>query len=348
MRSEDPDELFTLHWRTYRRPFRVSLKTHHGSWSLREGILLRLTGASGNYSYGEIAPLPWFGSETLDQALNYCRGLHQQITSEPILQIPYSLPATRFGFESAWLALIAPNSPVADPQPIPICGLLPAGDQSLVDWRSLWEQGYRTFKWKIGVDDINNELQILRDLLSDLPPSTQLRLDANGGLTRSQTRHWLEASDPDRIEFIEQPLPPQSWSDLLDLHRSSDTIPIALDESVACLDQVETCYRQGWRGIFVIKPGIMGSPRHWRTLIQQLSLDWVFSSVLETPIGFFHVARLIRDHSLTPRSIGYGVDHYFQQNYAHLNPFHGRMPSFPAEFDLLWEELTFNDRAPET
>lgn len=333
-------ESFDLSWRPYRRPFRIPLNTHHGSWSMREGILLRLTRSTGAQSYGEIAPIPWFGSESLEQALEYCQSLPQSITSDHILQIPKALPATRFGFESTGLDLITPPSPVQNPYPIPICGLLPAGDLALVSWKTLWDQGYRHFKWKIGVSDIDRELQIFQDLLIDLPPSAQIRLDANGGLTLSEAHRWLEASDPSRVEFIEQPLPPHSWPDLLDLHRCSDTIPIALDESVAVLDQVEACYHRGWRGIVVIKPGMMGSPTRFQTLTQQISLDWVFSSVFETPIGAYHVARLIRSQPLPVRPIGYGVDHYFPQDYAPLNPFRRLISQIPAEFDALWNDWT--------
>jgi hypothetical protein len=52
--------------------------------------------------------------------------------------------------------------------------------------------------------------------------------------------------------------------------------PIALDESVATLDQLEACYQRGWRGIFVIKVAIAGSPKRLRQLCQEHEIDMVF------------------------------------------------------------------------
>ena len=120
-------------------------------------------------------PLSWFGSETLEQALDFCRQLPNEITAETIFSIPATLPACQFGFESAR------ESPSAPP-PLQYSSLLPAGEAALHQWQTLWIQGYRTFKWKIGVATIQEELKVFHQLIQVLPPSAQLRLDANGGL----------------------------------------------------------------------------------------------------------------------------------------------------------------------
>ena len=48
----------------YQRKFKIPLETHHGPWSVREGIILKLIKNEQQIGWGEIAPLPWFGSET--------------------------------------------------------------------------------------------------------------------------------------------------------------------------------------------------------------------------------------------------------------------------------------------
>jgi O-succinylbenzoate synthase len=55
-----------LELRSYRRPFRQPLKTSHGLWSLREGILLRLTDAEGRVGWGEIAPITFNSTMNLN------------------------------------------------------------------------------------------------------------------------------------------------------------------------------------------------------------------------------------------------------------------------------------------
>ncbi|HEY9747310.1 MAG TPA: o-succinylbenzoate synthase, partial [Allocoleopsis sp.] len=181
-------------FRIYRRPFRQPLQTSHGLWSVREGIVLRLTSATGQVAFGEIAPLAWFGSETFDQALAFCQQLPPEINAAQISAIPSSLPACQFGFESAWNALT--QSKIQNPKSkIPFSALLPAGPSALEAWRSLWQQGFRTFKWKVGVAAVPEELEILQTLGQVLPPQARLRLDANGGLTPEQAIAYLQVCD---------------------------------------------------------------------------------------------------------------------------------------------------------
>jgi O-succinylbenzoate synthase len=309
------------------------LTTNHGNWDIREGIILRLIDESGKVSWGEIAPISWFGSETIEQALDFCRQLPAEITDETIFSIPDKLPACQFGFESAWEGMgsgdegdggdnfITPNSSLLIPNSfLPYSALLPAGEAALSQWKSLWQQGYCTFKWKIGVGAIADELKIFESLTHTLPSSSKLRLDANGGLNYEEANLWLWTCDnlkankklPLEIEFIEQPLPVEQFQGMLELSMCYGTA-IALDESVATLGQLIACYEQGWRGIFVIKPGIIGSPSRLRKFCQQHEIDAVFSSVFETAIARLAALQLAAELSRNHRAVGFGIDHFFAQ-----------------------------------
>jgi o-succinylbenzoate synthase len=311
---------YKFEFRPYQRRFLRSLTTNHGTWDIREGIILRLTDKSGKVGWGEIAPISWFGSETLEQALDFCRQLPEKITDEIIFSIPDELPACQFGFESAWEMgsgrdnFITPNSSLF------YSALLPAGEAALNQWETLWQKGYHTFKWKIGVYAIADELEIFESLIHTLPASTKLRLDANGGLTYEEANLWLWNCDnlkangeiPLEIEFLEQPLPVEQFQGMLKLSLSYETA-IALDESVATLGQLAACYQQGWRGIFVIKPGIVGSPSRLRKFCHQHQIDTVFSSVFETAIGRQASLQLAAELSQNNRAVGFGIDHFFEQ-----------------------------------
>ncbi|MBE9005074.1 o-succinylbenzoate synthase [Fortiea sp. LEGE XX443] len=306
--------VYQFEFRPYQRRFVQPLTTHHGVWDIRKGIILRLVDEAGKVGWGEIAPISWFGSETLEQALDFCRQLPTEITKEIIFSIPDCLPACQFGFESA---LVGVGS-WGDISTSSISGLLSAGEAALQQWPTLWEEGYRTFKWKIGVDAIAKELAIFDTLSYSLPASGKLRLDANGGLSYEEAKLWLWTCDniqgevPVDIEFMEQPLPVAELSGMLELSRCYSTA-IALDESVATLHQLITCYQQGWRKIFVIKPGIVGSPLQLRQFCQQHEIDAVFSSVFETFIGRQAALNLTAELSRKNRAVGFGVDHFFAQ-----------------------------------
>ncbi|MEH2024227.1 o-succinylbenzoate synthase [Nostoc sp.] len=308
---------YQFKFRPYQRRFVRSLTTNHGNWDIREGIILRLTDESGKVGWGEIAPISWFGSETLEQALDFCRQLPREITDEMIFSIPDELPACQFGFESApeWRSEF-----FSMPHTQSFSALLPSGEAALNQWETLWQQGYRTFKWKIGVYAIADELKIFESLIHSLPASTKLRLDANGGLSYEEANLWLWTCDnfkanPElalEIEFIEQPLPVEQFQGMLELSRSYETA-IALDESVATLRQLAACHQQGWRGIFVIKPGIVGSPSRLRKFCHQHQIDTVFSSVFETAIARLAALQLAAELSRNNRAIGFGIDHFFEQ-----------------------------------
>ncbi|MEH2048318.1 o-succinylbenzoate synthase [Nostoc sp.] len=319
---------YQFKFRPYQRRFLRSLTTNHGKWDIREGIILRLTHESGKVGWGEIAPISWFGSETLEQALDFCRQLSGEITEETIFSIPDELPACQFGFESAqeWGSgewgvgsggdnFITPKSSL-----LWYSALLAAGEVALNQWETLWQQGYRTFKWKIGVYAIADELKIFESLIHTLPAFTKLRLDANGGLSYEEANLWLRTCDnlkenaelPLEIEFIEQPLLVEQFQEMLELSTSYETA-IALDESVATLGQLAACHLQGWRGIFVIKPGIVGSPSRLRKFCHQYQIDAVFSSVFETAIARLAALQLAAELSRNNRAIGFGIDHFFEQ-----------------------------------
>ena len=169
-----------------------------------------------------------------------------------------------------------------------------------------------TYKWKIGVESFTKEIAIFEKLVKFLPLNSRLRLDANGGLTLEDAQLWLSFTDQIRqIEFIEQPLPPDQFAELLTLSQNFKTA-IALDESVSSLKQLKTCYELGWRGIYVIKAAIIGSPRQLENCFQIKAIDIVFSSVFETSIGQQAVLALAQKFNNCDRPLGFGVNQWFE------------------------------------
>lgn len=319
----------TLEYRSYRRLFRQPLTTHYGEWREREGIILRLTDASGRVGWGEIAPVPWFGSETLAQALEFCSQLSSSLGFDQILAIPNGLPACQFGFGSAWEALgryeaggtghETQNGHVSEKRSLHKAGLtnsvlLPTGKAVLVSWQKFWQRGDRTFKWKIGVANLEEELTLFQELMTQLPKGTRVRLDANGGLSFEEAEQWLQVCEAFSVEYLEQPLPPGQFNNLLKLSAQYST-PLALDESVATLEQLKTCYEQGWRGIYVIKPAIAGFPSHLRQFCQTHTIDAVFSSVFETAVGRQAGLNLAAELGNCDRAMGYGTAHWFNESH---------------------------------
>jgi o-succinylbenzoate synthase len=302
---------FYLQYRFYRRRFVQPLRTHYGSWTDRDGIILRLQTPDG-IGYGEIAPIPWFGTETIAQALAYLNQLGDRPSQSQLIATPSTYPATQFALESAQPDLWAIAAQIPDPTPDRLCALLPAGAAAIAAWPDLWDQGYRTFKWKIGVEPIDQELALFDQLRQRLPLGAMLRLDANGGLDRDTASSWLQHCDrlDSPIEFLEQPLDPLDRSGLIALSQQFTT-PIALDESVTQL--ADLIAWADWPGPLVIKASIAGSPRklmeHFRDRKRDRMI--VFSSVFETVIGRRSVLALDQELGCD-RALGFGVSHWLR------------------------------------
>lgn len=307
---------FSYEWQPYCVPLNIPLKTHHGLWRQRSGLYIRLENELGQVGFGEIAPLPWFGSESFEAAQDFCQQLPRQITAATIQRIPHHLPACQFGFGIAWQAIT--TLPYSIKLPLHLCGLLPAGEAALSQWQNLWQQGYHTLKWKIGVDDHCLEKELFHTLIHELPSTARLRLDANGGLTQDRAKDWLQTLDqialthPDLIEFIEQPFPPQAIADLMALAQEYHT-PIALDEAIATVQQLWMWHDRGWPGIYVLKPAILGFPEGIGQFCQHYrqTSKIVFSSVLEGAIARTAIFHLIQSLNLdTGFALGFGVDRW--------------------------------------
>ena len=304
-------DLMRFEFCPYRRRFRQPLRTSHGLWSVREGIIVRLESELGRVGFGEIAPIEWFGTETMEDAIALCQTLPSEISWQEIDQIQF--PACRFGFEMGWLAADG-VADVADERLV-YCALISE------EWRELWEQGYRTFKIKIGVNEIREEITTLKRLVEEMPEEAVFRLDANGGLTEFEMHQWLAICEHLNVEFLEQPT--NDFAMMLSASQQYSTA-IALDESVATIAQLEDCYERGWRGIFVIKPAIAGSPSRLRKFCEMHQIDTVFSSVFETAIARRAGLKLAAE--LSDRAVGYGTTHWFDELTTN-------------DFDELWNSL---------
>ena len=120
---------FAFAFRHYALPFRVPVRTAHGPWPVREGLIVRVTNAAGVVGYGEVAPVPHFGTETADEATAALQALGGRVDETQIAALPVRLGCTRHGLCSALadvgrLGELAPSADADEPGQRP--GLQPA------------------------------------------------------------------------------------------------------------------------------------------------------------------------------------------------------------------------------
>ncbi len=331
-----------LQFRRYRLPLRTSVRTAHEVWVERTGILLRLTDEQGRCGFGEIAPIPAFGTETVEQAEAAVRSLGEWPSDEQLGNVPKTLGCVRHALAAAREQLTpnhtddAPENTTARPDTtvetgtavgaeqarpearkyLPIAALLPAGRAALESVAQRAEAGFRVFKWKVGVADFADELALLDDVCAALPKGGRLRLDANGAWDRRQAERWLERCADRPIEFVEQPcFAPKSVGEapwrraedlLLGLAHDFPT-PIALDESLVGDADIERWLGTGWPGWFVLKPTLLGDAREVVAGLAATAANVVFSSALETGVGAQHALRIAFAWPGDAKALGFGV-----------------------------------------
>jgi O-succinylbenzoate synthase len=257
--------------------------------------------------YGEIAPIPWFGSETLAEAEEICRGFTGTVSPEVLNAVPANLGCVRFALASAQ----AEFSPAKSAARVPVTALLPAGRGVLEALPARLEAGFISFKWKVGVGEAGDELALLDDVVAQLPGYAKLRLDANGAWDRRSASRWLARCAERPVEFVEQPLPPADADGLRGL-AGDFPVTLALDESVTRLEEARRWQAEGWPGVFVIKPALAGPLAGLAAWVAETKADVVLSSAIETAVGRAAILRFALAHpEFGKRALGFGVGGVF-------------------------------------
>ena len=290
---------FRFQFRRYGLPFRSAVRTAHGPWSTREGIIVRLEdvseGGTGAVGFGEAAPIPWFGTETADEAETGCRGIGEWIEETALEAVPKNLACLRNALASAWRQIQAQTSEAAPAvASVGVAALLPAGRAALALIEPKAEIGFRVFKGKVGVADLADELALLDDVCAALPTGAKLRLDANGAWDRRKAERWLERCADRPVEFVEQPCFAEASQGTALQRRMDDVLlglagdyptPLALDESLVGESDLERWIGAGWPGVYVVKPSLFGDVSAAMARLEKAKANVVFSSALETAVG---------------------------------------------------------------
>ncbi|WP_438482325.1 o-succinylbenzoate synthase [Oleiharenicola lentus] len=306
--------IYRFVYKKYRRSFGAPLRTVHGPWREREGIIVRLERENGRVGFGEIAPIPWFGTETLAEGEERCRGFGDKVSDEVLDAVPERMGCVRFALAQARAAASEAADPAnaasVKPVRLPVAALLPAGRAALTVLKEKIEGGFLAFKWKVGVGEIADELALLDDLLARLPAHAKLRLDANGAWTSRQAVRWLERCADRPVEFVEQPVTAGDEDALLGLAEDYP-VKLALDESVVRLSEARHWQALGWRGVFVIKPALSGPLEELVRWVSDTKADIVLSSAIETTLARSAILRVVLGGGLTQRALGFGVGEIF-------------------------------------
>lgn len=252
----------------------------------RDGLIVCLRDGE-HEGWGEIAPLPEFSHETLEQAQEAAlTDLQQWLAGHPLSE--NALPSVAFGLSCALAELSGELPTQADYRKAPLCSGDP--DELFAVLQAI--PGEKVAKVKVGLYEAVRDGMVVNVLLEALP-DLKLRLDANRSWTRAKADGFAKYVNPEwrnRIAFLEEPCKTRDES--RDFARTTG-IAIAWDESVREPDfRVEA--EEGVAAI-VIKPTLTGSLQRCQQLITEahrVGLEAVISSSIESSLGLTQLARV--------------------------------------------------------
>lgn len=114
------------------------------------------------------------------------------------------------------------------------------------------DQGFRSFKLKVGLDPQQDEA-LIASARRVLGPAANLRVDPNGAWTPGTARRMIEKFRPFDLQYVEQPLPVEDMVGLAELRRNSP-VPICVDEGAYTLQETMTAIRLGAADVILLDP----------------------------------------------------------------------------------------------
>lgn len=242
--------------------FPVSYEEH----TTTDHVFVRLRTDAGTTGYGEGTALPWFTGETTGSMVPFVEewlaprieGASLGVALRTIAQFGHEFPANPGAKAAVELALLdlqgkRSDVPVREllgvtrrttvPCVYPVPGL-PADRAREVTDTGL-DRGFRRFKIK-ATGDIEADVARIDAVLERLPDGATARIDANTGWDRyPSARRAVDAiAEPDKIEYLEQPVAADRPEDLRRLWYETG-IEVYADEFVHGPSDVERLGREG-------------------------------------------------------------------------------------------------------
>ena len=296
--------------------FARPVRTAQGEFTERACVLLELRDADGVAGYGEAAPWPGFGTESVDAAGDSLRAVEHLLAGSSLRPGDWPAefehhfagrPAARAALQGALLDLDArragrPLSVHLAARAGPTCGaplsrvpvstLLTAHDPDALFSEAVLarEAGYRAVKIKLGGGTVESDVARLRAVRDGVGPSVGLRGDANGAWSVRDALAALEAFAPFDLEYVEQPVAAPDIDGLAELRRRA-AVKVAADESVASEDGMLRLLAAGAADVVVLKPATLGGAGRaleLASLARQAGMRVVFTHAFESAVGARH------------------------------------------------------------
>jgi muconate cycloisomerase len=289
-------------------PLRKAVAMAGSTVSRALNLLVRIEAADGSVGWGEAASAPTMTGDTLPGLLCAVRDhLAPRLMGQDawmraalcgaLADALYGNSGAHSAVEMALLDLAGQASglPVVDllggarrqhVAPMWLLGNATA-DADIAEAHARHAAGFGFFKLKIATKPVATETAATLALRAALGPAVPLCADANGGLSLSAARRYVEGVREADLMFVEQPLPQHDLAALARLTRLA-SMPLGADEGIHSLGDIEAHQRCGVGGVSLklIKLGGMSAAVAAAGLCERLGLAVnVAAKIAESSIG---------------------------------------------------------------
>ena len=149
-------------------------------------------------------------------------------------------------------------------------------------------------KLKIKSTNIFDELERIDHITEKFNGMAKLRLDFNGAYDLPKAIRFCKMIEDKSIDYIEQPLSPESFEDMYELSLHTD-IPIAADEMLTDINSAHKILENQSASVFILKPMVIGGYEDIKEIISSSkaeSIRFNISSLLESNIGRLYYLHL--------------------------------------------------------
>lgn len=277
-----------------RLPLREPFVAAHGTEQEREVVLVEVVGDDGRRGWGECVALsaPTYSAETTATAWRILNDAVVPAVLAGGTEAPAGHPMAWTAVEVALadLALRRADRSLVDALggqrgPVVACavvGLQPTVDATVAAVARRVEEGYRSVKLKIEPGRDVEHLAAVRAAF----PGLGLAADANGSFRAEDGAH-LATAGALGLEYLEQPIAADDLEGLARLERSLP-FPVALDESIASVGDLERALAAGAGSVLNLKPGRVGgltASAHLLRTATGAGWDVFVGGMLETGVG---------------------------------------------------------------
>ena len=160
------------------------------------------------------------------------------------------------------------------------------------------DEGFATLKVKVGVGDLDRDVERLRAVREAVGPDVAVRADANGAWDRDTAARAVDAFEAVGLAYLEQPLPAEDLRGHAALRDRG--VPIALDESLREAT-VTAVLAADAADVLVLKPMVLGGPDRALDAASRASeagVDVTVTTTVDAAVaraGAVHVAAAVDD-----------------------------------------------------